>query len=137
MSDVLITYKNSNKFEKYFVVPAKERQTIDTLTTNFIQELVTEKGTCAFDKKYGSYFIRDIGEHVNIHKIRYVLDESIEDIKKKYGIVNVSVDNAQFNASDGFMEIWLSIEYEEIAVEKRFNFMYDGLYTDKIILEMD
>ncbi len=137
MSDVMVTYKQQNKFDKYYAIPIEERQTIDTLTTNFLQELITQKGSCSFDKQYGTTFITEIGNQVNIYKIRYLLENSVLDIKEQYGILSITAPKAEFNTSDGFLEIWLTIEYEDIAVEKHFNFMYDGIYTDKTILEID
>jgi hypothetical protein len=137
MSDVLVTYKSQNKFEKYFVLPTEEQKTIDSLTTNFIQELVTEKGTCIFDREYGSNFLKEVGEQVNIYKIQHILENSISEIKEKYGIASVDVSDAIFNQSDGFLEIRLSIEYSDVSLEKHFNFMYSGTFTDKLIVEID
>lgn len=137
MSDVLVTYKQQNKFDKYYVLPTTEKTTIDNLTTNFLQELVTKRGSCAFDKEYGSTFIEEVGDHANIYKIQYILDKSIEGLKEKYGIDSVVVSNSIFNNSNGFLEIHMRIEYEDVAVEKHFNFMYNGIYTDKMILEID
>jgi len=137
MSDVLVTYKHQNKYDRYYAIPTVEQRTVDTLTTNFIQELITEKGSNVFDRNYGTTFISDIGDQVNFYKVEYLVNNTLNDIKKKYSIVNIEVSNATFNSSNGFLEIHLRIEYEDIAVEKFFNFMYNGIFTDKMILEID
>lgn len=137
MSDILVTYKQQNKYDKYFALTTMEQRSIDTLTTNFIQELITDKGSNVFDRDYGTDFISDIGEQVNIHKVRYIIDNSLSEIKKKYSIVSINTSNVNFNVSDGFLEIHLSIEFEDVAVEKHFNFIYNGIFTEKMILEVD
>ncbi len=137
MSDVLVTYKQQNKYDKYYALPTAEQRTVDTITTNFIQELVTEKGSNVFDKEYGTTFISDIGEHVNFYKIEYLINNSLEDIKNKYHIVNLEVHDSNFNTTNGFLEIHLRVEFEDVAVEKYFNFIYNGIFTDKMILEID
>jgi hypothetical protein len=118
-------------------MPSVEQRTVDALTTNFIQELVTEKGSNVFDKNYGTTFISDIGDQVNFYKVEYLVNNTLEDIKNKYSIVNLEVSNATFNKSNGFLEIHLRIEFEDVAVEKFFNFVYGGIFTDKMILEID
>lgn len=137
MSDVLITYKQQNKFDKYYALPTAEKRSVDALTTNFIQELITVRGSNAFDKKYGTTFITDIGEQVNIHKVKYIIDKNLDEIKQKYNITKLTVGDTSFNTTDGFLEIHLTIEFDGLAVEKHFDFIYNGVFTDKMILEID
>jgi len=137
MSNVLITYKNQNKLDKYHLLPSAEQTTVDNVIANFIQELVTEKGSSLFDREYGSTFMYELGPQVNIYKIDYILKNSIEPLKAKYGITAVTVGTANFNTSDGFLDIDLKIEMDDMAVETHFNFVYGGLFTDQMIVEMD
>jgi len=137
MSDVLITYRQQNKHDKYFALPTKEKRSLDALTTNFIQELVTEKGSSIFDRSYGTNFISSIGEQVNIYKIEYIIKNNLEEIKNKYNVVDITVKNTNFNTNDGFLEIHIGVEYKDFAVERHFNFIYQGVFTEKTILEID
>ena len=137
MSDILVTYKQQNKYDKYFALTTTEKRSVDALTTNFIQELVTDKGSNVFDKEYGTTFISQVGAQVNIHKIRYIIDNSLDEIKAKYSIVSINTSNVNFNNSNGFLEIHFGVEFENVAVEKYFNFIYNGIFTEKMILEVD
>lgn len=137
MSDVLITYKHQNKNDRYHLLPSAEQATVDNVITNFIQELITQKSSSLFNRSYGTDFIDDLGSQINIYKVDYLLQNSIGDLKEKYGIISISTGDAILNKSNGFLEVSLKLEMSEVAVETHFDFMYNGLFTDQTIVEMD
>jgi len=103
----------------------------------FIKELTTLKGSNVFDRSYGSTFMNDISDQTNFYKIEYFLANYYEDLYKKYGIIRVDVIETKMNTSNGFLEVWLKIVFEDIALEHYTSFMYNGIYTNNTIIEMD
>jgi len=136
MADAIVSYKFRNKFDKYYALPTTEQAKYDDLAANFAKELVTEKGSCIFDREYGTLFYHDIGDIANIHKMRSVVSNNAEAIKYKYGIEQVDVGEAKFNSKDGFLEISLRILFRDVALNMTSQILYSGTYTDKDIVEI-
>jgi hypothetical protein len=113
-----------------------EKATYDDLVTNFIKELITERGSCIFDRNYGTTFYEDLGQVVNIYKVRDAVQNASNQIKDKYGIVTVDVEDANYTSHDGFMNVRIKVFFSDVAVDTYMNFMYEGNFTDKNIIEI-
>jgi hypothetical protein len=138
MSDgVFITYKEQNKFDKYLTLTTSEKKNIDDVVTMFIKELTTVKGSNVFDKEYGSTFMNDISKQVNFYKIEHFIKNSYSDLYEKYGIVSLDVSGVSMNVHTGFLDIRLKIIFEEYALEHYTKFLYDGVFTNDTIIEME
>ncbi len=136
-SGVLVTYKEQNKFDKYYVKTTAEKADINDVVSMFMKELTTIKGSSLFDRNYGTTFIDDISGQVNIYKVRWFLENKYNDTLEKYGIVKVWTEDATMNTHNGFLEIRLKIHFEEFALEHYETFLYNGTYTTETIIEMD
>jgi len=136
MSDAIVSYKYKNKFERYHLLTTTEQATYDDLVTNFIKELITEVGSCVFDKDYGTNFYEYLGNVANIYRVRDAINKATDEIKDKYGIVAVDVSDVHFSSADGFMNISLKIFFKDVALVSYLNAVYNGSYTDKDIIEI-
>ena len=136
MADAIVSYKYKNKFEKYYSLPTSEQATYDDLTTNFIKELITEKGSCIFDKNYGTNFYALLGNVANIYRVRDAIKKATDEIKDKYGIVAVDTSNVHYSTSDGFMNVTLKIFYRDVALQAYMDTMFSGKYTERDIIEI-
>jgi hypothetical protein len=138
MSDgVYITYKEQNKFDKYYALTSTEQADLNDVVAMFIKELTTIKGSNVFDKSYGTTFMDDISSQVNFYKVEYFLKNNYNDIYDKYGIVRVDVTDVSMNTHTGFLEVRMKVIFEDVALEHYTSFLYDGVYTKDTIIEMD
>jgi hypothetical protein len=137
MAEALVTYKKQNKFDKYFDITSSEKAKIDDLVAMFAKELTTKKGTNLFDRNYGSSFIDDISDYVNIYKIQWFFDNKYNDLYEKYGITEIEASDATFSRTDGFLNISIKIGFKDVALEHYINFLYNGIFTENTIIEMD
>ncbi len=133
----IITYKEQNKFDKYYAMTTSEKANINDVVSMFMKELTTVKGSNLFDRGYGTTFMDDISKQVNIYKVRWYLENSYIDVFNKYGIVSVSTSDVTMNTSTGFLDIRLKIFFEDLALEHYETFLYNGMYTTETIIEMD
>jgi len=136
-NEVLITYREQNKFDKYHSLPEKKKLEIQDVIAMFIKELLTLKGSNLFDPDYGSTFLDDISKQVNFYKIEYFLQNNYKDLYRKYNIESINVQKTNKNNREGVLEVWLTIYFKEYAVEYYTNFLYNGVYTEGTIIEMD
>jgi len=136
-SEPLITYKYSNKDEKYYALPAEDRIEIDDIVAMFIKELLTVKGTNMFDRDYGCTFMDDISGPLNIYKVEYLLKNNYKDLYDKYGIVSVEVIGAEKNVQTGFLDVRIKIYFNDLSVTHYTQFIHDGEFTDRIIIELE
>jgi len=139
MSDILYSIKKSNKNEKYQHETGVEvkGEDIDRMTSNFMQELVTDAGSVLFDKKYGTTFLTDIKDQVNIHKVRYLLENGYQSTKGKYGILSVETNDVFFDKKDGFLNIVLTLIFSGFKADTSASFIYNGTFTTKTIIEVE
>lgn len=138
MSDgVLITYKEQNKFDKYYAMSSTEKANINDVVSMFMKELTTVKGSNLFDREYGTTFMDDISSQVNVYKIRWFLENKYKDTYKKYGIVKIGTEDVSQNVHTGFLDIHIKIYFEDLALEHYESFLYNGIYTTDTIIEMD
>lgn len=136
MSDVLYSIKKRNPDETYSHHTSSGFEGLDAKVANFIQELITIKGTCLFDKEYGTTFLTDLGREVNVYKIRYILDRNYQATKDKYGILAVETLSANMRRDDGFLELSLKIIFPGVAIETNTATWYNGQFTTKTIIEV-
>lgn len=134
---VLITYKEQNKFDRYYSMTSTEKANIDDVVAMFIKELTTLKGTNVFDREYGSTFIDDISKQTNFYKVEYFLQKKYSDLYEKYGIVRLDVVDVSMNTKTGFLDIRMKIIFKDVALEHYTSFLYNGIYTTDTIIEMD
>ena len=131
-----VHYKKVNKFEKYHFLVSSEKQTIDDIVSNFIQEITTTKGTNAFDRDYGTNFIESISDISNPDKVSYFFNINSSSIISKYPIEQVVVKNASFNRSTGTMNVYLVAEFKDVAMDVNFDYPYSGTFVDSELLEI-
>ena len=135
MSGTIVTYLQNNKEEKYLLSTEESKRSIDSIATNFLQEMVTRKGSNLFDKSYGTMFIDNLGSQVNVYKIDYFLKQEVSGMKEKYGITSVSATKAWVDADSGYLNVSITVEFEEMAVSSFVDFRFDGSFTDGDIIE--
>ena len=136
MSDVLYLIKKRNISEAYSHHTEEGLKELDAVVANFIQELITIKGTCLFDRDYGTTFLTDLGREVNVYKIRYILANNYHSTKEKYGILAVETLNVHMSRDDGFLDLHLKISFPGVAIETNTATWYNGQFTTKTIIEV-
>ena len=104
---------------------------------NFTIELVTEKGSSLFDKNYGTTFIDDLGEQINEYKVKYYIENSYEETKKKYDIMLVEVTSVEYSRSNNSLDIDMVIAFKDVSFQTKIEMPYTGSYTTKPILEIN
>jgi len=104
---------------------------------NFTIELVTEKGSSLFDKNYGTTFINDLGEQINEYKVKYYIENSYEETKKKYDIMLVEVTSVEYSRSNNSLDIDMVIAFKDVSFQTKIEMPYTGSYTTKPILEIN
>ena len=139
MSEIIYTVKKKNIDERYAHTTgeSKSEEDIDTLTSNFMQELVTDLGSVLFDKDYGTTFLLDIGDQVNIYKVRYLLDRNYQSTKDKYGILSVETSDVFFDKKDGFLNMALVLLFDGFKSQTATAIRYDGSFTTNTIIEVE
>lgn len=138
MSDgVLLTYKEQNKYDKYYALPSDEKMKIDDVVSMFMKELTTIKGSNLFDRNYGTSFMNDIASQLNIYKIEYMLDNNYKDTYAKYGIEKVVANDVSMNRATGFLDVHVKIFFHDLALEHYTSFLYNGAFTTNTIIEVD
>ncbi len=135
MSDVIITYAQQNKQEKYNLLTSSEQRSVSSVTANFIQELVTKRGSNVFEREYGTLFIDNLGSQANVHKINYFLKQEITKLREKYSIVSGLVTKAWTSPGSGILNIEMTIEFNDVMVSSYVDFRFNGSFTDKDIIE--
>jgi len=100
----------------------------------FVQELLTTKSP-VLKPGYGTTFINDLGEIVNIYKMRYYLQSNADSIKNKYNISTVEIADVKKNGNAliGHIE---AVFNENI--KKTVNFQIDWkdrMFTTEAIVE--
>jgi hypothetical protein len=70
----------------------KEEKNIKKITMDFIQELFTTYSP-PLKPNYGTTFIDDLGEIVNIYKFKYYLEINAEKIMHKYEIEEIDIED--------------------------------------------
>ena len=134
MSGTLITYSQKNKNEAYELMTISEKYSISSLSSNFIQELITSKGSNAFDRNYGTNFIESLGEQVNVYKIDFFVKKEGESLLRKYNILSASVGEAWIDG-EGALNIKISLDFSDTAVDTFVDFRFSGTFTTGDIIE--
>ncbi len=138
MSDgILLTYRDQNKFDKYYTLTSDKKMEVDDIVSMFMKELTTEVGTNLFDRNYGTTFMSDISKQVNIHKVEYMLKNNYSHTFEKYGISRIETSGVDMNKSTGFLDIHMKIFFEDLAIEHYTSFLYGGAFTTNTIIEVD
>lgn len=135
MSSVLFSIKKKPEDTNYSHSSSAKHSKMVDATSSAIKELITELGSSLFDKEYGTTFIEDLGEQVNIYKIQYLVDNKYSYWKEKHGIKKVSISNVQISSIDGFLNISLKIHFNDGYIETETPIGYNGLFTTKTIIE--
>lgn len=135
LSDVLVTYAQHNKNDSYNLLTESRKRDVQSITSNFIQELVTKKGSNVFDKEYGTLFIDNLGSQINVHKVNYFLKAEVDGMRKKYGIVDVSVSKAWLSTGTGMLNIEINVRFSDTAVDAFVDMRFDGSFTEQDIIE--
>jgi len=118
--------------------------TIETQTTieidaekklkSFVQELLTTKSP-VLKPGYGTTFIDDLGEIVNIYKMRYYLQMNADLIKNKYGISSIEIIDVE---KDGDALVGYLEAVFDGVLKKSVNFQIDWknrMFTTEAIVE--
>ncbi len=137
MAETIVTYAQNNKAEKYNLMTGAAKATLSRIVANLIQELVTTKGSNVFDKSYGTMFIDNLGFQVNVYKIDYFLKEEAKDLFAKYGATGISATRAWADVNTGTLNIEISVEFKDAAVESYVDFRFDGTFTENDIIEYE
>jgi len=100
----------------------------------FVQELLTTKSP-VLKPEYGTTFVNDLGEIVNIYKMRFYLQKNADSIKDKYNITYVNISDVQKSgdALIGYMEVTFNGE-----INKTVDFQIDWknkIFTTEAIVE--
>ena len=135
MAETIITYAQSNKSDKYDLLTGALKKNIDRIATNFIQEVVTTKGSNVFDRNYGTMFLDNLGSQVNVHKIDYFLKKEVSGLHDKYGIESVSATRAWVDVNEGVLNVEITLEFREYAVSSFIDFRFLGSFVDGDIVE--
>ena len=123
--------------ELYVHGVSKSSINIDSITSDFIQELLTDIGTSLFDPSYGTTFLADVGDKVNIHKVRFLLENNYKDTMSKYGIISVEAEEANYFDENGFLDISIKTIFKSFISKTTASFPYSGAYTTKTIIEVE
>ena len=137
MSEIIYAIKKKRSAVDGYDNTTKKDVNIDVKIANFIQELVTEVGTCLFDKKYGTSFISDIGDIVNIYKIDYLVKNNYKEAKEKHRVTSLEASNVFIGEKDGFLNITLSVGMDDIVASAKTAVLFSGSLTDKTIIEVE
>ena len=135
--EVLVTYRQKNKSERYYALPSEEKKNIDDVVGMFMKELTTVKGSNLFNRDYGTTFMEDISGQVNLYKVEWYLSHKYQDTYAKYGVDKVETSSVEKTSLDGFLEIRIKIYFEDFAVDRFESFLYNGVFTTETIIEMD
>ena len=135
MSQVLVTYSQKNEKDKYSLQTASKQRELDSIITNFIQELVTKKGSNVFDRTYGTLFIDNLGIQINVYKIDYFLKQETLEIRDKYGILDIMVKRAWMDASTGTLNIEISVQFSSLVVDAFLDLRFEGSFTEADLIE--
>ena len=124
----------NNKKQQYDIKIGEDSR-IDTIAKNFIHELITDIGTSVFDKTYGTTFILDLGELVNMYKVDFYLQEAFNKIKSKHKVERVSLSSTHKNHADGFLELNIELVIEDAVVSAGASVEFAGIVTTETIIE--
>lgn len=124
----------NNKKHQYDIKIGEDSR-IDMIAKNFIHELITDIGTSVFDKAYGTTFILDLGELVNIYKVDFYLQEAFSKIKSKHKVKSVSLSGTHKNNHDGFLELSIALVIEDAVVSAGASIEFAGTVTTETIIE--
>ena len=136
MSDIVYSVKKKGDTDRYENTTDGSTN-INTKIANFIQELVTDKGSCIFDKEYGTRFIRDIGEIVNIYKVDYLVKNNYHEVKDKHNVSFIEAVDVHFSQSDGFLNISLRVTIDNVVSIADTAISYTGSFTKNTIIEVE
>lgn len=137
MSDILYSISKKAERDLYIHGVSKSSVNIDSVTADFIQELLTNIGTSLFDPNYGTTFLLDIGDKVNIHKVRFLLENNYKNTMSKYGIISIEAEEANYFDKNGFLDIKIKAIFESFVSKTTASFPYSGAYTTKTIIEVE
>ena len=135
MSQIIFSYTQKNKDEEYALSTEEYKSDLERKITNFMQELITVKGSSLFALDYGTTFLHDLGGNVNIYKVRYLLDQNYRETKDKYNIKDVETLAAYLK--EGFLVLDIKIIFDKVAVSTGTTFPFSGDFTTNTIIEVN
>jgi len=111
----------------------KEDAYYKKLVEDFIQELLTASNP-PLKPNYGTSFIDDLGENVNIYKFQYYLERHANRLAKKYNIEEINIDNIDSSNNMLIGHLELKISGNTISHEFEINWG-DKHFTTEAIVE--
>ena len=135
-SEATIHYRKNIKAEKYNYLTTKEKDVVSSKVATFIKELLTTRGTCAFDRSYGTTFIEDIADIANKEKVAYFFDKNAKQLFLKYGIEAASAEQIVYNTPSTTLNVRIYVELADVAVDADFEHLYSGNFITSELLEI-
>lgn len=136
MSSPYVHYKKSNEFERYHYLTSKEKTDINDIVSSFIQELMTTKGSNAFQRDFGTNFKKEITDIANADKVIYFIEMESAKIVNKYGITKILVKEVKHNLKSTTLDISIDVIVGDIAVSAMFDYFFNGNYISSDLLEI-
>lgn len=124
-----------NPNDKYSSLSEKEKRRMSGVVNIFLHELITTKGSCAFDLEYGTYFIQNLGKLVNKYKIEYFFNLAKKDIIYKYRILNIDLVDVTYDTTTQEVTLEINAIVDGVGLTKNITHHIDGDFTEKDILE--
>ncbi|MDF1879610.1 hypothetical protein JHD46_08170 [Sulfurimonas sp. SAG-AH-194-C20] len=131
MSDGFMFVNKKNQYD----VTDETLNKFDNIVSRFTHELVTDIGSCVFDKDYGTTFSEDLGTIINIYKVDFFLQKAFALIKDKHSVDSVTLVDSKHNHSDGFLDLSITVEAIGRKAVVLSNLEYNGESTTDTIVE--